>query len=342
MSNVLVALWSYKSYYHYGTPWASTAKTLRTATEFAQKIRGTAPNLDIESKNAFDTILVAPEYLFGQHRTDHKRGPMSKKSKIELVAELKAISKAHPKTLIIAGSIFYREEIDTMEAKAKLQQNLTAAAVTTVTRYGAWSKEQQKSDVILQGYKANKKQVPGLNTLAKANVTCRAYNTSYAFLGGELAWTPYNKECDFKETEGARPDVIAYVPGASSGMREVGGFQFGVEICADHAMNQLNGKQADFHVIVSDHVDTRPAQNIGAYLLHASSVADQTGVWKKGDANRMPALGNGKPDKDNVVCWLVPVPQRIPQADVPKAPPVKHSGPVVNGIKLPANAVKVM
>lgn len=341
MSNVLVALWSHKSNYHYGTPWASAAKTLRTVTEFVQNLRTTAPNLDIESKNAFDTIVVAPEYLFVQHRTDHKRGPMSNKSKVELVAELKAISKAYPKTLIIAGSIFYREEIDTMQAKAKLQQNLTAAAVQK-TQFGAWDITQQKSHPILQGWKADTKQVPGLNTVAKANVTCRAYNTCYAFLGGDLAWTPYNKQCDYKETEGAKPDVIAYVPGASGGMREVGGFQFGIEICADHAGNQLNGKQADFHVIVSDHVKTKPAQNIGAYLIHASSVADQTGVWKKGDSNRMPSLGNNKPDKDNVVCWLLPIPQRIAQPDVPKAPPVKQAGPVVNGIRLPANAVKVM
>ncbi len=341
MSNVLVALWSYKSNHHYGLPWASVAKALRGVAEFAATLRTTEPSLDIESKNAFDTILVAPEYLFVQHRMDQKRGPMTKKSKTELVSELKAISKAHPKILIIAGSIFYREEIDTMEAKAKLHQNLTAAAVQKTHLVG-WSKDQQKNNPYLHGYTSGTKQVPGLNTVAKANVTCRAYNTSYAFLGGELAWTPYNKECDFKETEGAKPDVIAYVPGASGGMREVGGFQFGVEICADHAGNALDGKKADFHVVVSDHVNTRPAQNIGAYLIHASSAAAQTGVWKKGDTNPLPSLGNAKPCKDQIVCWLLPVPQRIAQPDVPKAPPLKQGGPVVNGVRLPANAVKVM
>jgi hypothetical protein len=138
----------------------------------------------------------------------------------------------------------------------------------------------------------------------------RAYNTVHAFLNGESAFAPYNKECDFLEADGADPEAIAYVPGSAGGLREVGKFQFGVEICFDHQENNLKGKKADFHVIVSDWVQTHPAQCVGGYLLHASSNYGQTGVWKSGESTKLEAVNKQVPSAESLTYWLVPIEAR--------------------------------
>jgi hypothetical protein len=102
---------------------------------------------------------------------------------------------------------------------------------------------------------------------------------------------------------------ITYIPRVS-GVREVGNFTFGIEICFDHANHTLKGKKADFHIVVSDYTDTNPDQNVGTYLLPASTHPDQTGVWQSASAVKMPTATNMVPDDNTLDYWLCPIDAR--------------------------------
>ena len=304
MKNVLVALWSYRSYGHYGTA------PMAVMSSFTKRVQTTATQLaaskDIETSNPFQAIFIAPEYLFVGKRDTIRRGVMFSKDRDEVVAGLKGLSKANPKILIIGGSTFWAESLDTEEQQKKYRANVVAA-VMKKTDFG-----KDKNARALTGFVNNQNgmAVPGLNELAGVTPDYRAYNTVYAFLNGESAFAPYNKECDFFESKGVDPEQLAYVPGSAGGLREVGKFNFGVEVCFDHANNTLKGKKADFHVIVSDCVETKPNQNIGGYLLHASSDCTNTGVWKSGTSTRLTAVNDQVPSDDSLTYWLVPIEAR--------------------------------
>ncbi|HZS58333.1 MAG TPA: hypothetical protein VFA43_03620 [Gemmatimonadaceae bacterium] len=303
MKNVLVALYSYRSYKYYGTPPMEVVKVMGEAVEMvATEI---ALRQDIETTNPFHGIFMAPEYCFVGRRSTLTRGAMSAKRKNEVIAGLTGISKAHPKILIIAGSILWRDEIDTADKQLQFKANVLAAAMKA-TNFG-----KTDNQVRLKGHQAQDGRViPGLDDLVAGTPTYRAYNEVYGFLNGEMAFKPYKKECDYFETDGAKAADLAYVPGSAGGMREVGKFDLGIEICADHAYNTLKGKKADLHILVSDSVKTKPNQCIGGYLLHASSNSKETGVWKSGDTNRLAAIGGAVPFADVITTWMVPIEAR--------------------------------
>jgi hypothetical protein len=262
----------------------------------------------IETQNPFQAIFIAPEYLFVGRRSTQRRAAMRTSSKDKLLASLQSISKAFPKILIIAGTAFWREDLDTDETQDKYKANLLAAYMKA-TNFG---RAKHPDAFVLDGWtqRSTGKRIPGLDELVGKVPKYRAYNTIFAFLNGQRAFAPYTKECDFLETDGASLEKIAYVPGLSGGMREVGNFKFGLEVCFDHANNTLKGKKADFHVVVSDSADTRPNQNIGGFLLHASSDCRETGVWQSGSTQRLATIDNAVPGDYDVNSWLCPIDAR--------------------------------
>jgi hypothetical protein len=152
------------------------------------------------------------------------------------------------------------------------------------------------------------KNVPGLASLSYAvspgTTAYRAYNELYPFLGG-TRMNPYLKQWDFKETEGARATSQAFVPGSSSATKVIGGFEFGMEICADHnagALNSKSGPEVDFHIVVSDCVETdvdNMHMKVGGYFIHASSDSTETCVyWNHGSTKTKltpkPAIASNK------------------------------------------------
>jgi predicted amidohydrolase len=309
MKNVLVVLWCHRSDWYYGTKASAAIPMLDKALNYTAKaLKVNQPSL--ETQNPFQAIFVAPEYLFVGQRSTQRRAAMRASSKDRLVASLQSVSKAYPNVLIIAGTAFWREDLDTPEKKERYHANTIGAYVKT-TNFGRAKKLPTYNTEVLNGvtHPDTQKKIPGLGDLLGKTPQYRAYNTMYAFLGGEVAFK-YNKICDFFETEGAKPEKITYVPGLSGGIHEVGNFKFGVEICFDHCNNTLQGKTADFHVVVSDATDTKPEQNIGDYLLHASTARKQTGVWQSGSKSMFPAINNMIPDNNINTYWLCPIDAR--------------------------------
>ncbi len=312
MSTIPVYLWSYPSHLRYGTNAGEPLRVLGNLLKNMQvNLASWRSNGHVDATKAFEAIVAVPEYTFVEQRMVIERDAMTSRDKDLLVAGLKNLSKLYPKILIFAGSIFWREALDTEEALARYHQNLIAAELNVV-KFNKTPPTDQATELRLYGFAndSGTKIKPALwrlvNTKA-APITCRAYNTVYAFLNGQLAFAPYNKECDFFETDGRSPTEIAYVPGSSGGIREVGGFTFGIEVCRDHAVNTLDGKKADFHVVLSCAVEIKPSQNIGKYLIHASSKASWTGVW-----DGMNPVMAGKPAaEDDFGLWFLELPKPI-------------------------------
>jgi predicted amidohydrolase len=309
--NVLVALWSFRSDRHYGTQ----ASAITPGLELM--LKATASKLQqsqstIETQNAFQAIFVAPEYLFVGQRSTQRRAAMRASSKDRLVSSLRSISKQYPKILIIAGTAFWREDLDTVEKQDRYNANTLGAYLKT-TNFGRTKNLSAEDTCVLNGHTDSKTQktIPGLGDLVGKIPKYRAYNTMYAFLGGELAFK-YNKECDYFETDGASPAKITYIPGVSGGIREVANFQFGLEICLDHANDTLKGKQADFHIVVSDWTETKASQIVGTYLLHASTQPSQTGVYQSlpQAIDEMPTINNQYPNDYTLDYWLCPIDAR--------------------------------
>ena len=102
----------------------------------------------------------------------------------------------------------------------------------------------------------------------------------------------YDKHFDFQETRGAKPDILAFLPGTADQAPEVDGLRFGVEICFDHGNAVLKNRglgDLDFHLVVSDSISNsrdNMAMKPGGYYVHASSVPSRTiVVFRQPDGN---------------------------------------------------------
>jgi hypothetical protein len=261
-------------------------------------------------------VFVAPEYMFlkegythpqtqtqlRQNRfleaTDHQR----------IVDAFKAISAGYGKQLVfVPGTIASRNPIPDDPGGAN--QALTSAKEKVVA--GA-DYLQGQLDGYGQTERLNRPEAGKL--LGKAPVTpmvklfqlgnmlmrnhegrpCYlASNVAYMFNDGRPVGV-YYKRADFHEVLPgyAREDTV-YVPGVKPGRATVGGINFGIEICLDHAYGALHhaptvtGEPPRIHLVCSASVEFETANLLvreGGYLMHASSVAERTYIcrWLKG------------------------------------------------------------
>jgi hypothetical protein len=127
------------------------------------------------------------------------------------------------------------------------------------------------------------------------------------------------------------------------GTREIRKFNFGVEVCFDHANGALKGKNpnADFHVVVSDYVDTNEtnmAMGNGGYFIHASSNPNQSCVYKRNTMGALQKLTKtaGKFAENQMAYWLIDVEKRKwdkPEIAKPSGTNVNVGGKVLTGAK---------
>ncbi len=120
------------------------------------------------------------------------------------------------------------------------------------------------------------------------------FNTAHGLLNGEVVVT-YNKQGNFYEEIG--DDHLIFAPGGRTGIREIEGIRFGLEVCLDHGLGTLArqcraDRPIDVQVVLSDYVDPDQASQVvreGGYFVHASTNASYTGVWRKDGGKRVPA-----------------------------------------------------
>jgi hypothetical protein len=300
-----------------------------------------AKTADLEKGNAFQAIFVSPEYQFTDPTAPTVRHAMDEATKGTVLSALEGLSTAYKNILMFPGTVFWKQLLDTPENLQKFQAQLVAAEMDK-------DKLGRKADVVDASRNLGGKNVPGLKDLAQivkvASTGYRAYNELYPFLDGKR-WTPYLKNWDFKETEGATATSQAFVPGCSAGRKDLGGFEFGMEICFDHCNGGLKAKggEVDFHVVVSDWVNTTEANMMmkdGGYFIHASSNIKETCVYKRTGSTKTKLTPTPAIKENQLSWWLVDVAKQanavIAVSSVPKVPVITPSGK-----KLPPGAFKL-
>ncbi len=252
MGKLLIGCCSYASWGNYGTnsddvlAWVGAVVKALDDTRMA--------NLPaLEKDNAYEAIFVSPEYQFTDPQAPHVRRAMDEKTKQDVLKGLTDISDTYREILMFPGTVFWKEPLKTPENLKKFQAQLVAAELgkkgvgigRTLRPSELKAKLGKDVPVVDEGDLLGGKVVPSLKDLSgmvkHASTGYRVYNELYPFLAGKRLY-PYRKQWDFKETEGASAIEQAYVPGCSAGTKEIGGFEFGFEICFDHGNGGAEGE----------------------------------------------------------------------------------------------------
>ncbi len=307
------------SLFHYPQQATNTAERMHSLIEALAKCTQivSAQKDRLAKKNDFHSIFVAPEYLFADFTTG-ARQPLTEFTKEMLCQGLYGVSKSNPGILIVPGSFFYQKTLDRPDwAKSRMvhtgkHAGQRAGKEKKITRVksvqnkllsamdASYVAEKELADPSLagdakfvhdttfSGKNLGGKYVPSFNEKYKAvqsgaNTICR--NTTFLFLDGERL-AKYDKQTDFQDSTSNSPDDLVFVPGTvEKQCPMIGGYDFGIEICFDHNVATLKRRNAlvDFHIVLSDHVDTDVANKSslkpGGYFLHASTALQETQLW---------------------------------------------------------------
>ena len=288
------------------TSHASKKRTIDNSFLLLKEHMKKCNKLRVSNNKAFDSILVAPEYLFSHYAKKKlsfftknpdagNRLAMPLNQKDNLLVRLKGFSKQNSKTLIIPGTIFFEENISTGGGKQEVSQSLLIRELEL--KYGD-SKSKKNVQVskprgvenMNYSRKTGGKDIEGklkeFNKEMKTQPVKAVRNTCVILFNSEVV-ASYEKKTGFNETYGKSNKEGFFVSTNKNSCPVIGGFRFGVEICFDHANGILKKRNASdlfFHVVVSDSVSTKNAniaiQN-GGYFIHSSSAPSETMVKEK-------------------------------------------------------------
>jgi len=233
-------------------------------------------------------IFTAPEYYFAKSG-DQIRG-FSTDQKDAIKGALLQLSGAYPSTIIVAGTIAWKEQMDrTARAAEAAQIDTTIAALPDHAHILRTDLE-----VARDAIKLGKNR---LRSATRQSLKWYGHNSAYVYAGGALIGE-VNKSRPYFEFSGEDPnDQIVMVPGFRSGAMTVAGHDgatpgqaltIGVEVCADHGADRLARTAAgrvDIHILVSaSNIAQNPASRDGGLLIHADSTRAPTvfGVQQNG------------------------------------------------------------
>jgi len=349
MKDIVISLWTYQT-----LDKSSMLKTiderLAAMEKQIERCAKTVTSLgaDIELGNEFHAIFAAPEYYFtapAQTRT-----ALTTVQKDLLYLKLAALSKKYPKILMIPGTIFFKEEIDTEVARTKMKSHLLMSEITAKSTLAKPDYE----DVLSGWTTGGGLHVPALKDIGtelgrEVPTGERVRNVAYILLGGERQ-AMYDKHVDFTEAVGVSPDNLFFIPGTQDQCPVIGNFKFGVEICFDHASAVLSRRSVsklDFHVVLSawtSSATTNMAMAKGGFFLHASSNSQATGVFVHNVHGKIVELVPSPAKKDNTLLqYRVEIDNRplVTVVEAPKVTVPKPEQVTVKGVKLPVGAIKL-
>lgn len=274
---------------------------------------------DMANNGNLQAIVVAPEYYFSGFDASGNRDGISLTERDQLHVDLIQISKQNQGLMIIPGSIFYRDSISDMNKKRDIFEKTVVSEMNMKLK---------KADPRLFDYDPNK---PGrtviheLGSLDKDAVIDPCFNECLLLLNGKHKL--YGKKTGFNEARGKDVSQTFFVPHVGKSTYTFEGYKFGMEICFDHNNGTLknilgtDGGGVDFHVVVSDWVDTNTA-NIkiekGGYFLHASTNKKMTKVYKKEPSGNIKKVDSKKKDSSHKL-YMIDVEDKISDVEVPKS-----------------------
>jgi hypothetical protein len=362
LKSIGVALYSVTNMkYNFTLQLHERLRHMRNAVGFFNNWLEGQPKGRLQDDNPFLGIFIAPEYYFSKPNAKGEREFLDLPSKNMLDVQLKQLSKAFPKILLIPGTIHYEAEMTTVD-KVKAGEQLLLATSDRIFREEAHYRANPKSSVpalanpklildysmdkTLDGYGPECSDAPSANRLAGVLLNPKAkprwvHNVTSLLLNGN-AWGTYDKHTDFFEAKSISPDRSMFVPGTRDQCPVIGdgvrGFRFGVEICFDHAngvLKNLNPGNLAFHIVVSDCVENETghmAMRNSGYFLHASTAFASNSVWRCENGNPVDLTNkvtwkNGRlgPNHLGMVLIELPVPWTAPAAPV-RAPDARRWG----------------
>lgn len=218
-----------------------------------------------------DTMLfAAPEYYFAMGG-DYIRG-YSADEKDQIKNGLRGLSATYPKTVLIAGTTAWKEELDRSQRRKVTDSiNQKLQAVPHLDR---------------GGYK-NEVEAARANIAAPKNIFKRTsskkwfgHNTAYIYSDG-LMVGELNKSTNAGEFSG-EDDGVVMIPGFRSGKFDMpfhtgadgtNKLTVGVEICGDHGrLHNTFGERVDIHVLISaSQRPGSPGARDGGIFVHADN-----------------------------------------------------------------------
>jgi len=355
--NIMVFLHS-EDYRQHGTWASSLAERLAVLERHLTRSQSLLRQMsgDLSTAVPFKGIYLAPEYYFTAEHDKNLRWPMEEDDRVQLEPQLLGLSAKFSDILIVPGTMFYAKPLirsqnsfqfgfdpatgtrtlpkaandRRLKARRKLRLHMKEVYSLRTAQdpafYTSWEKK---------GYMAGKDAVPSLKAIDNSLKSNRNFpwilrNAAYVLLGPRRL-AKYDKQTDWGEALGNSPDNLAFLPGVQKQCPEVGGFRFGVEVCADHANGMLVRRHVNplhFHFVVSDYVGTNignMAMSADGYFAHASTNYQETTLClrasngtiveiKKDDKYRK--LSEGCPGK-MLDGYIVPLPPPL----VPALPP---------------------
>lgn len=316
---MLVALWLRDTYLKQGRSIENRLVRLSAALakvhEIRERIQTQQPWADP------DVVFVAPEYLFGRptgedwtgkdpkHPEDRsKRHPdyvrsdpqirtagrhLDESDKDWIKEHLVALSAKYPTFLIVPGTIAW-------SLRVRDHPQLVSEALARVARHRgrAVAGGARKISRLIDVREALRREEHGAASPSDEDVLENArlcLNTAFVLHGGDVTYV-YSKQGDFYEV---LPQYLAAhafecaVPGAKSGLFQVGQTWFGIEVCYDHATAALSeasrggGHTPLVHIITSADVAVNPGNCVvapGGYALNAATTPARSGLWYRAAA----------------------------------------------------------
>ena len=289
MTQVAVGLWQ-RNTHDYTIPVEDTLAVLQTAVATTQQYA--------TSRKGLTAIFVAPEFLFTKQRDSHAGTTAIQRGERDVVlTEVEQISRDYPGTLLIPGTIVFRESFTQAFLGGrfiKAKDNLGWAKGTD-ERKPFPTYETDVDDRNEKGYSNfYDRQIEELSNVEKQ--LCGSgfpegffiKNRTYVFFGGKKIFS-YGKQTNMNDYQDDEKRGI-FVPGKRDGVKDIEGLKVGFEICLDHSIGMLREhikkRELDLHIICSAEVPNESSHCMakqGGYLLHASTGAgskNHTGVFK--------------------------------------------------------------
>ncbi len=272
---------------------------------------------ELKNNGPLQAVIVAPEYFFSGFNPKGEREGISMSERDQLHVDLIQISRQNQGLMIIPGSIFYRDSISDMNRKRDIFEKTVVSEISTKIH---------GSDPRLFDYdpsKPHREIIGELGGLDKDAVIDPCFNECLLLLNGKHKL--YGKKTGYNETRGKDVSQTFFVPHVGKSTYTFEGYTFGMEICFDHNNGTLKrllgpGGDVDFHVVVSDWVNTNNANMRivkGGYFLHASTNKKMTKVYTKEDSGSITMVKSKKKDSSHKI-FIIDVADKMSGQELPE------------------------
>lgn len=268
-------------------------------------------------KRKITRIFLAPENLFCR-QLNSARAPtyqderqLNERERDIILRELRQLSREHPDTLLIPGSISWKKSIIRPTGRDRKWWQQVASPNPFAALAEPTPSRREKSiarihgnaqmlgiglaDALSGDYGGTPAQTSNDKLTALVTATHIAKNTCYVLLNGRVE-LKYNKISDFHEVLSGPTTV--FIPGEMIARFRCDDLLFGLDICMDNAYERIQEETApvDIHILMSaateGDINHTNLKN-GGWFLHCSSRHDyysfEQRYWirKSGDEIRM-------------------------------------------------------